>query len=400
MFFEFGLKSSFLLVFFFHGVVFSILLFVKGRQYDDKPGSWLSLFTLLCALYIAPFMLGYAGWYSKMPYREILFYIPFQQLFLLPPVLYFYCRSLFDRSFVFTRSDLVHFIPAMLYGVYSLLVFVVDKVFPGDIYFYKDGRDKDFSFWYQLAGFLSLGFYLIKSLRLYTRYRRLVYNTVSFADSLTFAWAQRFIIACLFLLAIRGTFFVLNPEWAQFGRKFWYYLLFSGLFYYISLSGYINSIRSVTTFDDSAELPKTSEEENLLPGLTLTEEENQTQPGEKIDIPDLDLWKIKIEQLMLDDKIYEDPELSIAHLAGQLDTHTKKISQVINQGFEMNFNDFVNYHRVKAIIKKMDAGEHSIQTLLSLAFECGFNSKSTFNRAFKRHTSVTPIAYIQKYSNN
>lgn len=62
----------------------------------------------------------------------------------------------------------------------------------------------------------------------------------------------------------------------------------------------------------------------------------------------------------------------------------------------MNFNDFINQYRVKAVIKKMEAGEHTIQTLLGLALEVGFNSKSTFNRAFKRHTSRSPNDYIKE----
>jgi AraC-like DNA-binding protein len=62
----------------------------------------------------------------------------------------------------------------------------------------------------------------------------------------------------------------------------------------------------------------------------------------------------------------------------------------------MNFNDFVNKKRVHAVIEKLEAGKHTIHTLLGIAFECGFNSKSTFNRAFKRHTMLSPKEYIKK----
>jgi AraC-like DNA-binding protein len=63
----------------------------------------------------------------------------------------------------------------------------------------------------------------------------------------------------------------------------------------------------------------------------------------------------------------------------------------------LNFNDFVNLYRIKALMQKLEEREHDIQTLLSLAFECGFNSKSTFNRAFKRYTTLSPKEYIQKH---
>lgn len=394
MLFDFSFKSSFLLLFFFHGLVFAVLLFIKGIQTSNKPALWLSAFTLLCVLYISPFMLGYAGWYSKQPYRNILFYTPLQQLLVLPPLLYFYCRSLFDRSFVFTRKQLLHFLPAALYLLYSCVVVVTDQLVLGEYYFYADERDKDFSFWYQAAGFVSLLVYLLLSLRSYHTYKQITYNTVSYADSLTFAWAQRFLLAFLLLLILRALFFFINPEWDEFGRKFWYYLSFSVLFYYISISGYVNTVRSVTFFNE----PGVSLAEKAAEHVDRVEDEPQQDVAVKKELPDSDYWKSKIEQLVLDEKLYENPELSVADIAQPLGIAPKKVSQIINQGFAGNFNDYINQHRVKAVIAKLQEGEHSIQTLLAIAYDCGFNSKSTFNRAFKRHTGLSPNAYIQKNS--
>jgi AraC-like DNA-binding protein len=396
MLFNFGLKSSFLLIFFFHGLVFAILLFIKGIQNNDKSSYWLSFYTFLCTLYISPFMLGYAGWYSRNPYRDILFYTPFQQLFLIPPVLYFYFKTLFDKSFVFRAKDFLHFVPAFIYFLYSIGIFFIDKVILGKYYFYQDERDKDFAFEYQAVGFVFLVFYAVRSLHIYQRYKATTYNTVSYADSLTFRWAQRFLLALLLLLLIRGLFFILNPEWANFGRKFWYYLLFSFLFYYISISGYINSIRSVVSLNDLSANNNLDLSTAKVEITIASDSEAEKLLDNKNEIPDLEIWKNKIEKMMLIDKIYENPELSIYHLAQKLATHPKKISQVINQGFSMNFNDFINQQRVKAVIQKMEAGEHSLQTLLGLALECGFNSKSTFNRAFKRLTALSPNEYIKK----
>lgn len=392
MLFDFSLKSSFLMLFFFHGLVFAVLLFIKGIQTNNKPALWLSAFTFLCVLYISPFMLGYAGWYSKQPYRNILFYIPFQQLLLLPPVLYFYYRSLFDRSFVFTGKQLLHFLPAALYAVYSVIVVVADQLVVGEYFFYKDERDKDFSFWYQAAGFISLLGYLILSLRTYRTYKKITYNTISYADSLTFIWAKRFLLAFLLLLVLRFLFFIINPEWNAFGRKFWYYLCFSFLFYYISISGYVNTLRSVTFFKE----PNDSLADEVEKPVAEDPEMQQPDTVVKNELPDIDHWKKKIEQLVLDQKLYENPELSVADLALRLEIPSKKVSQLINQGFAVNFNDYINQQRVKAVIAKLQQGEHNIQTLLSIAYECGFNSKSTFNRAFKRYTSLSPIAYVQK----
>jgi AraC-like DNA-binding protein len=346
-------------------------------------------------------MFGYAGWYAQQPYRNILFYIPFQQLFLLPPVLYFYIKALLDKSFQFSKRDYIHFLPSAIYLIYSIVVFLTDNVILNEYYFYKDGKDKDFSLWYQITGLCSLGYYLAQSLKTYYKYKALTYNVVSFADTVMFKWAKRFLIAFLMLIAIRILFFIVNPEWDEFGKKFWYYVCFSILFYYMSISGYTNSILSATSFRDSslnfdADLKfKTDNPGEIELPISVLDMDNLAE--DKNAIPDFDLWKEKIEALMMVDKMYENPALVISDLSNKLSTHSKKVSQVINQGFNMNFNDFVNHYRISAVKQKIEEGEHTIQTLLSLAFESGFNSKSTFNRAFKRSTSLSPKEYIEKH---
>ena len=156
MFFDFSPKSATLLIFFVHGIVFSTLLLIRGIQDGRKSNYWLASFIFLCALYIAPFMLGYAGWYSIESHRNILFYTPFQQLFLMPPILYFYVKNLFSDSFVFQKKDWIHFVPAILYIIYSLIVWVTDQWVLNEYYFYANGQDKDLDLWYQVAGFVFM----------------------------------------------------------------------------------------------------------------------------------------------------------------------------------------------------------------------------------------------------
>jgi len=86
----------------------------------------------------------------------------------------------------------------------------------------------------------------------------------------------------------------------------------------------------------------------------------------------------------------------LTDFASALKTNKNLISKVINQGFDMNFNDLINAQRVDAMILKIHEGELDSKTLLAIALECGFNSKSTFNRAFKKKTSLTPKNFITK----
>ncbi|MEM6718174.1 MAG: helix-turn-helix domain-containing protein [Bacteroidota bacterium] len=396
MIFGFGFKSSTLLFFFLHALLFAGLLLYRGIRSEDKSSYWLAAFVFLCAMYIAPFMLGYAGWYSEQPYRDILFYIPFQQLFLLPPLLYFHIKSSLNSSFKFQRKDWLHFVPALLYAVYTLIVWITDKMILQEYYFYADGRDKDFSLWYQIAGFGMMLFYLFQSLKLYAKYKKKTLNTVSFADSILLVWIQRFLWAFLGLLLIRMLFFIINSEWGNFGRKYWYYISFSMLFYYVALNGYVHSVKINLQF-----LPKmnTDAGEDFLTEAEATEHTIHEDIQEEITITSEDkALQTQLEQFMVEEKLFTNPSLTLYDVASKLNTHPKKVSNIINKGFKMNFNDFVNAYRTEEVIKKVTDNENDIKTLLGIALESGFNSKSTFNRAFKKQTQHTPKEYFSQKS--
>jgi len=127
MLFEFGFYSSLLLISFSQGILYSALLLTKAIKTENKSNYWLSLFIFLCSLYIAPWMLGFAGWYDNQPYRDILFYLPLQHLFLIGPIIYFYTQSLLNPSFKFTKKEALHLIPGTLYLLYIIGMWVYDK---------------------------------------------------------------------------------------------------------------------------------------------------------------------------------------------------------------------------------------------------------------------------------
>ncbi|MFY0629026.1 MAG: AraC family transcriptional regulator [Flavobacteriaceae bacterium] len=384
--FSFGQKSSLLLIFFFHGIVFSFLLLRKGVIYNNKSSKWLSLLLFLCAMYITPYMLGYANWYSKRITREILFFVPFMQVLLIGPVVYFYTKSLLNDSFKLAKRDWIHFIPAILYMIYSLVIFIVDKIVLDEFYFYADERDKDLDIWYQVSGLISMSFYLILSLRHYARYKKLVFDRVSYAETILFQWIRNFMIAFLGILILRVLFFFLNPDWGEFGSQAWHYISFSFVVFYISINGYANAIK-ISIFNDA-----NTQFINVFSEAEEEEEMVQESSLEK----DIERWKTKILMLITEKRVYENPKLTLSEIAKSLDTSTRNISSAINSGFERNFNDFINHYRIEAVKEKMRLGEHKTTTLLGIAFDCGFNSKATFNRAFKKSTAMSPKEYLEK----
>ncbi len=384
--FGFGQKSSLLLIFFFHGIVFSFLSLRKGIVFKTRSATWLGLLLFLAAMYITPYMLGYAGWYGSITTKEILFFVPFMQVLLIGPVVYFYTQSLLNSAFKLSKKDWVHFIPVLLYSIYSLLVFVVDKLILEEYYFYADDRDKDLATWYQIAGLLSMNFYLVLSLRYYSNYKKLLFDTVSYADAILFRWIKNFMLAFLCILILRVLFFILNPDWGQFGSQFWHFIAFSLVFYYISINGYVNAVKSTTL------LHAAGNDMNIFKEAAMPRPETNSGLLEA----DLKQWKERLEALMREKRVFENPRLAVSDVAQALGTNNKMISVVVNTGFQMNFNDFINHHRIEAVKELLHRGEHTTRTLLGIAFDCGFNSKATFNRAFKKSSSMSPKDYISK----
>ncbi|MBC2843686.1 helix-turn-helix transcriptional regulator [Winogradskyella flava] len=387
--FSFGQKSSLLLIFFFHGIVFSYLLLRKSIIHNNKASKWLSLLLFLYAMYITPYMLGYANWYAEKLTKEILFFVPFMQILLIGPVVYFYTKSLLNTSFKVSKKDCIHFIPALLYTLYSLVVFVTDKLILDEFYFYADDRDKDLANWYQATGLVSMAFYLVLSLRYYFEYRKLVFDKVSYADTLLFKWIRNFMVAFLSILILRVLFFILNPEWGNFGSQFWHYIAFSFVFYYIAITGYSNVIKQTTLRSEKLKVVNVFDDE-----YSISSNDTKTVTTEF----DTSIWKDKLSRLMTEKHLFENPRLTLSDVAGELGTTTKTISSVVNSGFNMNFNDFVNHYRIEAVKDKLEKGEQNTSTLLGIALDCGFNSKATFNRAFKKSTSLSPKDYIEKLS--
>ncbi|WP_020567785.1 helix-turn-helix domain-containing protein [Neolewinella persica] len=388
--FNVSFQTACLFFFFVQGLLFAGLLVVRGREYGHRPSYWLSLFIFLCSCYIVPFMMGYSGWYGKDGYREFLFFVPFQQFFLIGPVIYCYTKSLLDADYRLQGRDWLHFLPGGIYLLYSLLVFVTDVwVLSGDYYFYADGRDKDLAPWYQITGLLAMMVYSGLSLGEYNRYRKRIFEELSYADTVVFSWVKQYLVALLIIMTLRIVFLILLPNFGSFGKWFWYYIGFAALYYFIALAGYTNVVKSL------APLHWRRQQSPVLEAQIIHESEVKEIDD---DPAELDSWKPKILDLMEVDRLYENPTLTLNDVADRLEITSKQVSGLINRGFEQNFNDFVNTYRVEAVKARFEQGDQHQFTILSIALACGFNSKTTFNRVFKRVTARTPVQYLAERS--
>lgn len=101
----------------------------------------------------------------------------------------------------------------------------------------------------------------------------------------------------------------------------------------------------------------------------------------------------RLKELMEREKLYLNEKLSGNEMAERLGINRHQLSEVLNNEMETNFYKFVNYYRVEACKQKMADPKFGHYTLMAVALECGFNSKTTFNTVFKKETGMTPTQY-------
>ncbi len=371
---------------------------VKQDRFNDKL---LGTFLFLAALYVVPWMTGFAGWYMPNTiYREILFYTPFIHGLFIGPLVYFYVKSVTNYRFQFSKKDLLHLIPGFAYLLWCVIVVVVDKLIVKKYYLMNGNNDPDFDEWYQWLQNISIIIYLLLSIRFYKQYKQYVMYEFSFADVANLNWLRNFIIAfCIItILPLLQKLLQLIPAFhnLDYVGSWYYFFAFAVVVYYIAINGFNAVIVPLRKLLFEPELLLQYYQPKLLNAPPLKTEEAEFEIITQQTNTELESWKQTIIALMQNEKLYEDAELTLSQLAKQLSTNTSVLSKIINTGFKLNFNDFVNEYRVNALMEKLKAGEQKKQTLLGIAFDCGFNSKATFNRAFKKQTGLSPKEWMEK----
>jgi len=384
--FVFNPYSSLLLPAFIHGLLFSGLSFARFFK-ERRPYDLLfALLLLLLSARLSFWMLGFAGWYDGHDgYTTFMFYFPFNTLLWIGPCLFFYFLSLTNRDFKLSARYWPHFIlPALLlilYGGKFLIDFLVYRPFPDTEQFQYATRGP-FAEWDKsealyMVSYASLLFYFWLILRRFKDYRAYLVQHFSEPETVDLAWLRGSLIFMGALILVMLVFYIVGHFTVHpFYAVNWYPYFFLGIvIYYTSVNGYYNS-----------------------PDLFKYLQFGQIDAGKESKsgiLPDLDLWKSSLQQLMEIEQPYLDPELTLSLLARKLHTHPQIVSKVINDGFGLNFSDYINSMRVEAVIRQFGDKAHHRYSLMGVAYDCGFNSKTTFNRAFKKVTGDTPAAYIR-----
>jgi len=338
-------------------IIFIIFLVHKGRRKRSN---------LILALFFFSELIGYID-YFIMFHPEIfkiqsnyLFSALKSSGFLWGPLLFLYIKSLTGK--IDLKSFILHFFPFIvsLPGIITISLIVSERTVNYRIIY--------FIF---LLGSLQVFIYNIFSLLLLHRYQKKMRQDV---NSQEFVWLKiilaGYIIACftsqLLLIGI-SLIHIIHPFW-NFITYIIFFIFFSILFYKAMISPYIFIMP-----------------ENKLKYLSSKLTSDLAQ-----------VYLEKITGYMEQEKPYLDTNLTIGILSQELGISEKNISQVINQFRNQHFYDFINSYRVEEAKRLLSGALKSSDTIMGIAFDSGFNSKTTFNVAFKKFTGTSPTGYREQ----
>lgn len=124
--------------------------------------------------------------------------------------------------------------------------------------------------------------------------------------------------------------------------------------------------------------------------VSMFSSEISTQPAE------IDIALHKLDQLMSQEARYLDTNITLRSIAAEIELHPNKLSWMLNDQVGISFNDYINNFRLDCFKEKALNPANRNYTLLGLAFESGFNSKSTFNDFFKKRMGITPRKWLNE----
>jgi AraC-like DNA-binding protein len=332
---------------------FDLTSFLTGSYFETNLN--FEIFRMTISLLIMPVFYLYvkAVCYSdfRLKSKHLLLLIPFvvANLVFIPR---FYLAtatesiSIYERFKQMPEIRFFYILGELQYAFYIILVFIILKKYK-EIYLenYTNANNSSYKWLFQMTVFFLIAhcIVLFKSLIRYTDYN------VLFNSSNAVIGAIALLISCWFVLKALN-----NPE------------LFKGVDSNMLLVNEALNTKGIATAKEPSETPKSAE-------IAL-----------QIEL---------VKKHVLENEPYLEPSLTIQELAKQVSIPVRDLSVLINHHMNQHFFDFVNEFRIekaKQILKDSSKSKH---TILEILYEVGFNSKSSFNTAFKKHTNQTPTEF-------
>lgn len=363
------------------GIIFTIivvfqLLFLALFLFTNKRGKPLSnrllgLFFLLLALNLADLLLkvqGYSGYYRSIALLDDAF------ILLYGPLIYLYTFSMIYKETSWRRVWWWHFLPFLVLGIFLVLAQILNSPLQQD-QMLQDIENARLPWGIALAVALTQVhplIYLVWSFRLLRKYRKTIRDKYSNVESMNLPWLQFTLNSTLILLLVSFIHALAPIAFNAIYIRITVLLLVIFLLFFVN-SWLLKALRYSALFEGIAQPPK-----EKYQGSSLTRDLRME-------------LKQRLEHHLQNERSFLNADLSMDQLADSLDIPSKTLSQVINQSYDRSFFEWINSFRIKEaqrlLVEKPQA------TVLEILYQCGYNTKSSFNTSFKKHTGVTPSTF-------
>jgi AraC-like DNA-binding protein len=295
--------------------------------------------------------------------------------YLYGPLLYFYVQGVVYSDFRFKPIHLLHLLPYSVHLVYLINVSFFLKPIEQTQLFDNFGAYNYpiVTYIFIAAIFIYLFIYLWFSFRTILTYQAIIKNKFSTLKGISLDWLK-FIINSFAFVTLFAMIHNVLPAIGSTLLNIASLILLVGFIFF-----FINRV-----------LIKALNQPEIFSGIALKEMEKYSDSNiSEIEMSDL---SSKLLFALEKDKLYLNPELTIKDLADHIETTVKALSQVINQNFNKKFYDFINSYRCNEV-KVILLNSSEKMTIIEAMYQSGFNSKSSFNKEFKKLTGQTPTEF-------
>jgi AraC-like DNA-binding protein len=226
--------------------------------------------------------------------------------------------------------------------------------------------------------------YFLLTIKLFRKLDIHIFNNFSNATNIDLSWIRNLVLVFGIVWTALISVTVIHHVFNMFSMVFCTDGLFLSLSVFVILIGYFGLKQKIIYGNEDVIIPvETNNTQTKYAGSKLSDSEAK-QLAERV------------RKHMEPSKSYLNPDLTLSQLASEIGISSHLLSQVINEQFTLNFFDFVNQYRVEEFKQRIVNPNYDSYSLLGIAFDCGFNSKSALNRIFKKTTGLTPSQYKEK----
>ena len=376
---SFSLEQIISIIIAFVSIILTVFL-LSSKSKNYKGNVLLALFLLVNAQDSSGLLASYFI-YPKFPGWGMIIN---SSVFLKMPLLYLYLLSVIYSDFKLRKMHLWHLLPWLLnFIVFIPRYYAVDFDAKWEFLSSIVNRESFEIRYSYITIHLQIAIYLILSYLLIKKYKKLLYENFSNAGLFNYQWLFQLITVFgieALIASFKNVFMFLKIEDAYdyaymatslFGLGFICWLALKALHNPDIFKGISSELQLVSKFKLESNVLK------LIPN---------------------DIEKIvHLKDYMVKEKPYLDPSLSVTGLARRLQLPVKELSLLINHSLNQHFFDFINGYRIQEAMKILRDPLKKEYTILEILYEVGFNSKSSFNTAFKKHILLTPTQYRKKY---